>query len=202
MGAIEVINAVGSEARSAAYDDLRRQLGLDDAAGRPVGQIYDVPGAGQVNIAQYAMFVCLRQADANERLAASLGNMINSRAALISAEAKVMNQITAAPESLYELAEIGDYACLRASERPTLRDFLVLECEIDADVVDNGIDTFNKRQALAAKLEERMQGALNDSEFRQADLQAAVNRIEKCMVSGSNLVRSFGRTGFNTASRL
>lgn len=199
MGEIEIIDRIGTWESAAA--ELRRGLGLDDASGCAVAQLYDVPGVGPVNLARYAMYVCLRLADVNERHSLSLSNIIARRAELVQAESKVMEWVLSGDAALDAHVDLDGYVCQRAGESPTLREFLTLECEIPADEI-RGIDTYEKRQALANRMEQSMQSALNDSEFRQADLQLAVNRIEKCLITGSNLARQLGRTGYNTAGKL
>lgn len=198
---IETIDEAGNARRDASYAAMMESLGFGNGVNRTVG-LYDVPGFGKATPEQFAMFVCFRQADANEQLAASLMNLVAQRAALIEAEASVLQQVLAGEGTMDQLARIGDYVCHRTGETPSLADFLVYECEIDRDIVNGGIENFDRRQAIAAKLQERIQSAMSDNELRQTDLQMTVNRVSVCMTTGSNIIAELGQSALGTARKL
>lgn len=193
MDPIEIVNDRGLRAWGDAATALRRGLGLEDAAGAAQG-LYDIPGYGPGTLSQYVLYTCLGQADANEGLATALMNIISRRAGLMKAQAAVLEQVLSGEATLESRANLGDFVCDRAGESPTVGEFLTLECGLTAADVKSGIGTFSGRQAVANKLEVCMQSTINDSEFRQADLQMALNRVEKCVVTGSNVVREIGRS--------
>ena len=199
MEPIEIVNDRGLRAWSDAATALRRGLGLEDETGALRAGLYDIPGYGPGTFAQYVLYTCLGQADANEGLATALMNIVSRRAGLMKAQAAVMEQILSGEATLESRADLGDYICDRAGESPTIGEFLTLECGFAAADLKSGIGTFSGRQAVSNKLQVCMQSTVNESEFRQADLQMALNRVEKCVVTGSNLVRQVGSSQANSA---
>lgn len=151
---IETTDVAGSARRDASYAAMMDSLGL--GVNRTAG-LYDVPGFGKATAGQVAMYVCFREAVANEQLAASMLNLVARRSALIKAQSSVLQQVQDAPPSSEYPADIGDYTCLRTGENPSLRDFLIYECEIEASVVDSGFVDFEGQQALALKIQEKIQ---------------------------------------------
>ena len=198
---IETVDEAGSAQRDAAYAAMMESLGYGNGVNRTVG-LYDVPGFGKATPGQFAMFVCFRQADANEQLAVSLMNLVAQRSAQIKAEAAVLQQLLTGAGTLDQRADIGDYVCLRTNESPSLGDFLIYECEIDKSLVDGGIEDFENRQKIAAKMQECLQSAMSDNELRQTDLQMTVNRVAVCMTTGSNIVSELGQSALSAASKL
>lgn len=198
MEPIEIVNDKGLRAWSDAATALRRGLGLEDETGAIRG-LYDIPGYGPGTFAQYVLYTCLGQADANEGLATALMNIVSRRAGLMKAQAAVMEQVLSGEATLESRAAVGDFVCDRAGESPTIGEFLTLECGLTAADVKSGIGTFAGRQAVSNKLAVCMQSTINESEFRQADLQMALNRVEKCVVTGSNIVREIGRSQATSA---
>ena len=196
---IETTDVAGSARRDASYAAMMDLLGL--GVNRTAG-LYDVPGFGKATAGQVAMYVCFREAVANEQLAASMLNLVARRSALIKAQSSVLQQVQDAPPSSEYPADIGDYPCQRTGENPSLRDFLIYECEIEASVVDSGFVDFEGQQALALKIQEKIQSAMSENELRQIDLQMAVNRAAVCVTTGANLVSELNVPGFNLASRL
>lgn len=199
MEPIDIVNDRGLRARGDAATALRRGLGLEDETGALQAGLYDIPGYGRGTFAQYVLYTCLGQADANEGLATALMNIVSRRAELMKAQAAVMEQILSGEAALSSRADIGGYICDRAGESPTIGEFLTLECGLTAADVKSGIETFSGRQTVSNRLQVCMQNTINESEFRQADLQMAINRVEKCVVTGSNTVRELGRSQANSA---
>ena len=198
---IEATDVAGSARRDAAYAAMMDSLGFGNGVNRTVG-LYDVPGFGKATPGQFAMFVCFRQADANEQLAVSLMNLVAQRAALIKAESSALQQLLTGVGTIDQPADIGDYVCFRTGQNPTLGDFLIYECEIDKSLVNGGIEDFENRQKIAAKMLECLQSAMSDNELRQTDLQMTVNRVAVCMTTGSNIVSELGQSALGAASKL
>ena len=164
--------------------------------------LYDIPGYGKGTIAQLAMRCWLLRMDVDNEQAVMLANAISAKAKLVKAMASVMAQLNADGFDANAPADVGDYACPRAGGPCSVRDFLLRECGLAEDDLAKGLDDYVGRQVAIDRLQYRIQKELNENEYRQADLQIALNRAETCSATCSNLIRQFAKPTQNSASQM
>ena len=164
--------------------------------------LYDIPGYGEGTIAQLSMYCWLRRMDVDTEQAVTRANAVSAKSRLVKAMTSVLEQLNADGFSEFAPAAVGDYECPRAGGRCTVRDFLLLECGLTEEDLAQGFDGYVKRQAVIDRLQYRIQRELRENEYRQADLQIALNRAETCSSTCSNLIRQFAKPSVNSASQM
>ena len=163
--------------------------------------LYDIPGYGEGTIAQLAMHCWLQRMDVDNEQAVMLANAVSAKAKLVKAMGAVMSQLNAENFDENAPADVGDYECPRAGGRCSIRDFLLRECGLTDEDIAQGFDSYAKRQSVIDRLQYRIQKEMNETEYRQADLQIALNRAETCSATCSNLIRQFAKPNVNSAGQ-
>ena len=171
------------------------------AIGREEGYdgLYDIPGYGKGTIAQLSMYCWLQRMDVDNEQAVMLANAVSAKSKLVKAMGAVLERLNAEDFDADAPADVGDYACPRAGGPCSVRDFLLRECGLTAEDMAQGFDSYAKRQSVIDRLQYRIQKELTETEYRQADLQIALNRAETCSATCSNLIRQFAKPSENSA---
>ena len=180
---MEVGNIEGLRANDSVRELLR---------GMGPQSLYDIPGYGEGTLAQLVMFATLRQYELAIRHAVGLANAMMRDSALLEAMASVMGQVIDGKTDYNSFVELGDYVCRRAGDLPTLREFLVDECEMDGAAFPVGALTedITRRQTLIDQIQYNVQNRITQSEFRQVDMQIALNLANTYSATCSNMVKS------------
>ena len=164
--------------------------------------LYDIPGYGPATVAQKAMYCWLQRMDVDNELAVMLANAIAAKTKLVKAMAAVMDQLNTDGLDANTPADVGDYDCPRAGGRCSVRDFLSRECGLTDEDLSKGLDDYVGRQVAIDRLQYRIQKEMSELEYRQADLQIALNRAETCSATCSNMIRQFAKPTQNSASQI
>ena len=166
---------------------------------KPYDGLYDIPGYGKGTISQKSMHCWLLRTDVNTEHAVMLANVVASKVKLLRAMANVLEQLNAEDFDEFSPANVGDYACPRAGGPCTVHDFLRLECGFKEEYFSKGFADYASRQTAIDRLQYSIQTELSENEYRQADLQIALNRAETSSSTCSNLIRQFAKPSENSA---
>ena len=178
-----------------------RQVMTSDPA-KPYSGLYDIPGYGKGTIAQLSMYCWLQRMDVDNEQAVMLANAVSAKSKLVKAMSSVLEQLNADDFDEFAPANVGDYGCPRAGGPCSVRDFLLRECGLTEEDIAQGFDNYAKRQSVIDRLQYRIQKELTETEYRQADLQIALNRAETCSATCSNLIRQFAKPSVNSAGQI
>ena len=165
----------------------------------PYDGLYEIPGYGKGTIAQMSMNCWLKRMDVDTEQAVMLANVVASKAKLLKAMANVLEQLNAEDFDEFAPANVGDYACPRAGGPCSVHDFLRRECGLTEEDLSKGLADYVGRQTAIDRLQYSIQTELSENEYRQADLQIALNRAETCSSTCSNLIRQFAKPSENSA---
>ena len=169
--------------------------------GNQTKALYDIPGYGEGTIAQLSMYCWLRRMDVDSEQAVTLANAVSAKSRLIKAMTSVLEQLNAEDFNEFAPADVGDYECPRSGGPCSVREFLLRECGLTEEDIAQGFDSYVKRQAVIDRLQYRIQREMSENEYRQADLQIALNRAETCSSTCSNLIRQFAKPSVNSAGQ-
>lgn len=164
--------------------------------------LYEIPGYGSGTVAQYALYVNLRQWGVCNDNVVTLANSVSRTAGLLNAMGRVLAQISRGDVSEYSPADVGDYVGIHTPVSPTLMEFLVDECGMEKSQVLGAFGTENSRNDLIDLFQVRIRRQLNDNEYRQADLVVALGRADSYFGAASNLVKQIGKSQMNSAMGL
>lgn len=192
---MDVMNIEGVKANDAVRGLIR---------GMGPQPLYDIPGYGPGTLGQLVMYATLRQYDLAIQHAVNMANAMTRDADLLKAMAAVLNQILDGNTGYDSFVELGDYACVRCGDRPTLWEFLTGECEMNPEEFPTGslTEDITRRQTLVDKIQYNVQSRITQSEFRQVDMQVALNLANTYAATSSNLVKSVLLPSNTTAANL
>ena len=165
-------------------------------------RLYEIPGYGSGTVAQYALYVNLRQWGVCNDNVVTLANSVSRTTGLLNAMGRVLAQISRGDVSEYSPADVGDYVGIHTPVSPTLMEFLVDECGLEKSQVLGAFGTENSRNDLIDLFQVRIRRQLNDNEYRQADLVVALGRADSYFGAASNLVKQIGKSQMNSAMGL
>ncbi len=160
------------------------QIGVNRYApsGSESVNLYATSASAPLTLGQLVQAVCIHSAAALENQSVLKMNTMNNGTVLLD-------------EAAGWLEKIAD----GSANWDAAKQFLVGTMHIDAKVLPEDIDTYDRRMKAAAALKDKMDGLTQTQQQDMVDLQSIVNRRDVAHSTASNVVRALGSSSAENA---
>lgn len=178
-------------------------------------EVFSYAGCEGMAFGQLVMAVCCKRAAAVEAQSMNTMNRLTESSSWLQALSSVGQQFLEAKD-MSALADFGTsgYVCRKTTAKPTLLQFLQIECGIDPEylyqkndkdeLTSNPLDigVFANRMQIFDQLKTRLDDATRQSQEITIELQTLVSRRDVAFNTSAAAVKSLGESMLNTASIL
>lgn len=175
-------------------------------------KLYAANGCGNLTIGQLANSISVRIAAAHEYRSVNVMNAMTQANSLIKAMSSVGTQILGNYYDWYMQADVGAATANYGSEytprtsefakNPTVRNFLIYECGIDAANVNTAIDKYPRRMSVFKMLKDKLDQATTQSQNLAITLKTCMNRRDVAYSTSTNVSKHYTSSLLNIANAM